>query len=125
MLSHRSFPADNPLHRSSPLVSKISKKRYYILLVSREPNGSLNKVPIPLHYAYLFAAVAVVGLFTITGLTGSYSRMLIKTARFNDLRRDHINLQNDYAHLPRRRTNVTSRPPASVRSQPRFPRSTA
>ncbi len=77
----------------------ISKKRYYILLVSREPDGSLNKVPIPLHYAYVFVAVAVVGLFTITGLTGSYSRMLIKTARFNDLRRDHINLQNDYAHL--------------------------
>ena len=79
--------------------SKISKKQFYILLVSRDSDGSLNKVPIPLHYAYVFVAVAVVGLFTITGLTGSYSRMLIKTARFNDLRRDHINLQNDYAHL--------------------------
>ena len=69
------------------------------MLVSREADGSLTKVPIPLHYAYLVAAAAVVGLFTVTGLAGSYSRMLIKTARFNQLRQDHNNLQRDYAHL--------------------------
>ena len=76
-----------------------SKKRFYILFVSREPDGTLNKVPVPLHYAYLFAAAAVIGLFTITGLAGSYSRMLIKTARFNQLRHDHLTLQRDYAQL--------------------------
>jgi murein DD-endopeptidase MepM/ murein hydrolase activator NlpD len=38
-------------------------------------------------------------MFTITGLAGSYSRMLIKTARFNQLRQDHNSLQKDYAHL--------------------------
>ena len=69
------------------------------MFVSRDENGSLNKVPIPLHYAYLFVAAAVIGLFTITGLAGSYSRMLIKTARFNQLRQDHNSLQKDYAHL--------------------------
>ncbi len=100
MLSVPPFWSDKtPGTGPPPLISMISKKRYYILLVSRGADGSLSKVPIPLHYAYMFVAVAVVGLFTITGLTGSYSRMLIKTSRFNDLRRDHINLQNDYAHL--------------------------
>lgn len=69
------------------------------MFVSRDENGSLNKVPIPLHYAYLFVAAAVIGMFTITGLAGSYSRMLIKTARFNQLRQDHNSLQKDYAHL--------------------------
>ena len=69
------------------------------MLVSREDDGSLTKVPIPLHYAYGVAAAAVIGLFTVTGLAGSYSRMLIKTARFNQLRADHANLQKDYAHL--------------------------
>ncbi len=44
-------------------------------------------------------AAAVIGMFTITGLAGSYSRMLIKTARFNQLRQDHNSLQKDYAHL--------------------------
>jgi murein DD-endopeptidase MepM/ murein hydrolase activator NlpD len=75
------------------------KKRYYIMFVSRDEDGSLNKVPIPFHYAYLFVAAAVIGMFTITGLAGSYSRMLIKTARFNQLRQDHNSLQKDYAHL--------------------------
>jgi septal ring factor EnvC (AmiA/AmiB activator) len=75
------------------------KKRYYIMLVSRDEDGNLNKVPVPLHYAYLFIAVAAIGMFTITGLAGSYSRMLIKTARFNQLRQDHNSLQKDYAHL--------------------------
>jgi murein DD-endopeptidase MepM/ murein hydrolase activator NlpD len=75
------------------------KKRYYIMLVSRDEDGHLNKVPVPLHYAYLFVAAAAIGMFTITGLAGSYSRMLIKTARFNQLRQDHDSLQKDYAHL--------------------------
>ncbi len=69
------------------------------MFVSRDVDGTLSKVPIPLHYAYVFVAAAVIGLFTITGLAGSYSRMLIKTARFNQLRQDHNNLQRDYAHL--------------------------
>jgi murein DD-endopeptidase MepM/ murein hydrolase activator NlpD len=75
------------------------KKRYYIMLVSRDEDGNLNKVPVPLHYAYLFVAAAAIGMFTITGLAGSYSRMLIKTARFNQLRQDHDSLQKDYVHL--------------------------
>ncbi len=69
------------------------------MFVSRDEDGNLNKVPVPLHYAYLFVAAAAIGMFTITGLAGSYSRMLIKTARFNQLRQDHDSLQKDYAHL--------------------------
>ena len=69
------------------------------MFVTRDEEGNLDKVPVPLHYAYLFVAAAVIGLFTITGLAGSYSRMLIKTARFNQLRQDHNSLQKDYAHL--------------------------
>ncbi|HEV2709245.1 MAG TPA: M23 family metallopeptidase [Edaphobacter sp.] len=75
------------------------KKRYYIMFVSRDEDGGLNKVPVPLHYAYIFVAAAVIGMFTITGMAGSYSRMLIKTAHFNQLRQDHSSLQKDYAHL--------------------------
>ncbi len=69
------------------------------MLVSRDEEGRLNKVSVPLQYAYVFVAAAIVGMFTITGLAGSYSRMLIKTARFNQLRQDHSALQKDYAHL--------------------------
>ena len=76
-----------------------SQKRFYILFISRGPDGSLNKVPIPIHYAYVFVAAAAIGLFTIAGMAGSYTRMLVKTARFNQLRQDHQSLQKDYATL--------------------------
>ena len=69
------------------------------MLVSREADGTLSKTSIPLHYAYTLAAVAVVGLFTISGLAGSYTRMLVKTEHFNQLRQDHNRLQSDYASL--------------------------
>jgi murein DD-endopeptidase MepM/ murein hydrolase activator NlpD len=88
------------LSKNLGLDSRLSlKKRYYIMFVSRDEDGSLNKVPVPLHYAYIFVAAAAIGMFTITGLAGSYSRMLIKTAHFNQLRQDHNALQKDYAHL--------------------------
>src|SRR6185437_5615219 len=41
----------------------------------------------------------LIGTFTMAGLASSYTRMLIKTARFNQLRTDHDALQKDYAHL--------------------------
>lgn len=75
------------------------RKKFYIIFVSRDEDGTLNKVPVPLHYAYIFVAAAAIGLFTITGLAGSYTRMLVKTAKFNQLRADHNALQQDYAHL--------------------------
>ncbi len=78
------------------------KKRHYLLFVTRDADGSLQKTPVPLYYAYLFLAVAAVGLFSIVGLAGSYSRMLIKTARFNELRRDHDSLRKDYASLEKK-----------------------
>jgi murein DD-endopeptidase MepM/ murein hydrolase activator NlpD len=75
------------------------KKRYYILFVSSDDDGRLNKVPVPMHYAYIFVAAAVIGLFTITGLAGSYSRMLIKMSRFNQVRQDRDLARADNAHL--------------------------
>ena len=71
------------------------------MLVGRDAEGGMTRTAIPLRYAYGVAAAAVVGLFTVTGLAGSYTRMLIKTAHFNELRREHSDLQRDYAHLQR------------------------
>jgi len=88
-----------PKVRSETLKRSSLKKRHYVVLVSRDESGSLRKIPVPLQYAYIFVAAAVIGTFTIAGLAGSYSRMLIKTARFNQLRDDHVLLQKDYAHL--------------------------
>jgi murein DD-endopeptidase MepM/ murein hydrolase activator NlpD len=75
------------------------RKRYYIVFVAREDDGRLRKIPVPLHYAYAFVAAAVVGAFTITGMAGSYSRMLLKTASFNQVRSQREALQKDYKQL--------------------------
>lgn len=74
-------------------------KRFYIILVAREGDGRLRKVPIPLHYAYIFVAAALVGAFTMAGMAGSYSRMLLKTASFNQVRSQREALRKDYAQL--------------------------
>ncbi len=80
----------------------VLKKSFYVVLVSREEDGSLRRVPVPLKFAWMFAGAAVVGLFTIAGLAGSYSRMLLKTERFNQLRQEHNTLLGDYAKLQKR-----------------------
>jgi murein DD-endopeptidase MepM/ murein hydrolase activator NlpD len=75
------------------------RKRYYILLVARDAEGQLRKIPIPLHYLYVFIAGAVIGMFTITGMAGSYTRMLWKAQAFNQVRAEREVLRNRAAQL--------------------------
>lgn len=75
------------------------RRRYYIIFVAREKDGPLRKIPVPLHYAGVFVAAAVVGAFTITGMAGSYTRMLLKTASFNQVRSQREALRRDYQQL--------------------------
>jgi murein DD-endopeptidase MepM/ murein hydrolase activator NlpD len=48
---------------------------------------------------YGFVAAALVGAFTIVGLAGSYTRMLLKTERFNQVRDDNQKLRKDVNQL--------------------------
>lgn len=75
------------------------RKRFYILFVARDAEGQLRKIPIPLHYLYVFLAGALIGMFTITGMAGSYARMLWKVASFNQLRSEKNALQSRYQKL--------------------------
>jgi murein DD-endopeptidase MepM/ murein hydrolase activator NlpD len=75
------------------------RKRYYILFVARDEDGRVRKIPLPLHYAYGFVAAALVGAFTIVGLAGSYTRMLLKTERVNQVLQDRDNLRKDYKQM--------------------------
>ncbi len=75
------------------------RKRFYILFVARDAEGQLRKIPIPIHYLYVFLAGALIGMFTITGMAGSYTRMLWKVASFNQLRLEKTALQTRYAQL--------------------------
>jgi murein DD-endopeptidase MepM/ murein hydrolase activator NlpD len=69
------------------------------MLVARNSEGELLKIPIPLHYLYVFIAGALIGMLTITGMAGSYIRMLLKAERFNQLRDEKDALKSRYSRL--------------------------
>lgn len=75
------------------------RKRYYILFVARDEDGRIRKIPLPLRYAYGFVVAAVVGAFTIVGLAGSYTRMLMKTESYNRMVHDRDALRKDYSQM--------------------------
>jgi murein DD-endopeptidase MepM/ murein hydrolase activator NlpD len=75
------------------------RKRYYIIFVARDEDGGIHKIPLPLRYAYGFVAAALVGAFTVVGLAGSYTRMLLKTESFNQVRQDRETLRKDYKQM--------------------------
>jgi murein DD-endopeptidase MepM/ murein hydrolase activator NlpD len=75
------------------------RKRYYILFVARDEDGRVRKIPLPLRYAYGFVAAAVVGAFTIVGLAGSYTRMLLKTESYNQVRQERETLRKNYKQM--------------------------
>jgi murein DD-endopeptidase MepM/ murein hydrolase activator NlpD len=75
------------------------RKRYYILFVARDEDGRVHKIPVPLRYAYGFVAAALIGAFTIVGLAGSYTRMLLKTESFNQVRQERENLRKNYKEM--------------------------
>jgi murein DD-endopeptidase MepM/ murein hydrolase activator NlpD len=75
------------------------RKRYYIVFVARDEDGHLRKIPLPLKYAYGFVVAAIIGAFTIVGLAGSYTRMLLKTESYNQVRAERETLRLNYQRM--------------------------
>jgi len=75
------------------------RKRYYFLFVARDEDGRVRKISLPVQYVYGFVAAALVGAFTIVGLAGSYTRMLLKTESFNQIRQERETLRKNYQHM--------------------------
>jgi murein DD-endopeptidase MepM/ murein hydrolase activator NlpD len=75
------------------------RKRFYILFVARDEDGQLRKIPIPVHYLYVLAVGVAIGLLSLTGIASSYSRMLLKVSRYNQLRTEKEELKNRYSQL--------------------------
>ncbi len=78
---------------------KLLRKRFYILFVARDGDGQLRKVPIPVHYLYVFVVGAAIGFLSLTGIASSYARMLLKVSRFNQLRTEKEELKTRYSRL--------------------------
>jgi len=74
-------------------------RKRYLVYVTRNEDGTVDRVSIPMRFVYIFAAAAITGMFTIAGMAGSYSRMLIKAESVNKLRDQLALTRKDYAHL--------------------------
>lgn len=74
-------------------------RKRYIVYVTRDEDGTVDRVSIPMRFVYVFVAAAITGMFTIAGMAGSYSRMLVKAESINKLRDELATTRNDYAHL--------------------------
>lgn len=75
------------------------QKRFYILFVARGDDGQLRKISIPLHYLYIFVVGAAIGFLSLTGIASSYTRMLLKVSRYNELRQEKDQLKTSYSQL--------------------------
>jgi murein DD-endopeptidase MepM/ murein hydrolase activator NlpD len=75
------------------------QKRFYILFVARGDDGQLRKISIPLHYLYIFVVGAAIGFLSLTGIASSYTRMLLKVSRYNELRQEKDQLKTNYSRL--------------------------
>jgi murein DD-endopeptidase MepM/ murein hydrolase activator NlpD len=75
------------------------RKRFYILFVARGEDGQLRKIPIPIHYLYVFVVGAAIGVLSLTGIASSYMRMLLKVSQYNELRTEKDQLKTRYSRL--------------------------
>jgi murein DD-endopeptidase MepM/ murein hydrolase activator NlpD len=75
------------------------RKRFYIFFVARDEAGQLRKISIPVQYAYVLLAGLVVGALCLTGIVGSYTRMLAKVSHYNQLRTEQAQLKDRYSRL--------------------------
>lgn len=67
--------------------------------MARGDDGQLRKISIPVHYLYVFVVGAAIGFLSLTGIASSYTRMLLKVSRYNELRTEKDQLKNNYSRL--------------------------
>ena len=75
------------------------QKRFYILFVARGDDGQLRKISIPVHYLYVFVVGAAIGFLSLTGIASSYTRMLLKVSRYNQLLTEKKQITDRYSKL--------------------------
>ncbi len=75
------------------------RKRFYIFFVARDEAGQLRKISIPVQYLYVLVAGLAMVVLSLTGLAGSYARMLHKIAHYNQLRTEQAQLKDRYSQL--------------------------
>jgi murein DD-endopeptidase MepM/ murein hydrolase activator NlpD len=77
-------------------------RKRIIVIVTNGEDGTVERVTIPMRYAYAFVGAAIMGMFTIAGMAGSYTRMLAKAETINRLRDELAMSRKDYGNLEKK-----------------------
>jgi len=75
----------------------ISGKNYTFYIATTP--GQLRKLVVPAYLLHGLAVLAIIGVITVAGAIGSYSRMLWKVGNYNALRHDQESLKKQYREL--------------------------
>ncbi|HZC66274.1 MAG TPA: hypothetical protein VE545_06855, partial [Candidatus Dormibacteraeota bacterium] len=70
----------------------------YTFFVASTP-GKMRKLIVPAYVLHGLAALAIIGMISVTVAVGSYSRMLWKVGNYNALRHDQETLKKQYRQL--------------------------
>jgi len=75
------------------------KQEYFVLVLAHSLRGRLRRVHIPHSAVYAVLALAFLGCFSAVGIIGSYARMALKVANYNNLRKEADTLRDRYQNL--------------------------
>jgi len=75
------------------------ERKFYTFLIFPGAHGKLHKIRLPFYVVHLVLAFSIVGIMTVTALTSSYARMLLKVANYNSVRSEREALRTQYRAL--------------------------
>jgi murein DD-endopeptidase MepM/ murein hydrolase activator NlpD len=75
------------------------KQEYFVLVLAHSLRGRLRRVHIPHQAVYAVLVLAFVGCFSVFGFVASYTRMALKVANYNALKRESEGLRSRYQTL--------------------------
>jgi murein DD-endopeptidase MepM/ murein hydrolase activator NlpD len=84
------------------------KQEYFVLVLAHSLRGRLRRVHIPHSAVYVVLGLALLGSFSAFGIIASYTRMALKVANYNNLKKEADNLRSRYQNLQKvvNETNV-------------------
>ena len=75
------------------------KQEYFVLVLAHSLRGRLRRIHIPHQAVYAILVLALVGCFSVVGMIASYTRMALKVANYNALKREADGLRSRYQSL--------------------------
>lgn len=75
------------------------RNRFYTLYVASTDARVVRKLHVPVYVVRLVAGLTLLGAVTLFAAVGSYTRMLLKVANYNALRREETRLKQQYLEL--------------------------